>query len=163
MNATTPPRTPDGLVGEPRSVVLLAPPTVSSLEVSGPAEAFFMAGDKLREAGRTRSRPYRVHFLSATDTPVIRSSGGLRFEVDGSFRDFRGPIDTLLIVGGIDVWTGSDVPGLRGWLQQQAGEARRYGSICTGAFVLAEAGLLDGHFRSRRARMAAPRGSGRGL
>jgi len=144
MNATTPPRPPDGLVGEPRTVVLLAPPTVSSLEISGPAEVFFMAGDKLREAGRTRSRPYRVHLLSATDTAVIESNSGLRFEVDGSFRDFRGPIDTLLAIGGLDVWTGSDVPGLGDWLRQQAVEARRYGSICTGAFMLAEAGLLEG-------------------
>lgn len=144
MKTTVLIRTPAELLGEPRSVVLLTPPTVSSLEIAGPAQAFFTAGLKLREAGRSRSRPYRVHLLSASDTPVVRSNDGLRFEVDGSFRDFHGPIDTLLVVGGIDVWTGSDVPGLRDWLQEQAGKARRYGSICTGAFILAEAGLLDG-------------------
>jgi len=130
-------------VGPPRDVVFLAAPSVSSLEVSGPAEAFAMAAAKLREAGRTRSRPYNVHLLSITETAMLGSTAGLSFRVDGSFRSYDGGIDTLLVVGGLDVWTGLDEPGLLEWIRGAARRSRRFGSICTGAFVLAAAGLLD--------------------
>lgn len=55
-----------------------------------------------------------------------------------------GDIDTLLVVGGISIWTGESQPRLLGWLRQQSKKVRRLGSVCTGAFVLARAGLLDG-------------------
>lgn len=124
-------------------VVLLAAPTVSSLEIAGPAEAFFMAAYKLREAGRINGRHYRVHLLSATDADIVGEGGVLRVRTECSFRDFEGPVDTLLAIGGNGVWTGSDVPGLGDWLRLHCQQARRFGSICTGAFMLAAAGLLD--------------------
>ena len=130
-------------VGSPREVVFLAAPNVSSLEISGPAEAFAMAEAKLREAGRIHSRAYTLHILSNTDTATLRSTSGLSFNVDGSFRSYDGPIDTLLVVGGLDVWTGRDEPGLLDWVRDAARQSRRFGSICTGAFILAAAGLLD--------------------
>jgi transcriptional regulator GlxA family with amidase domain len=128
---------PDDLLGEPRVVVLLAAPTVSSLEIAGPAEAFFMAAYKLREAGRINGRHYRVHLLSATDADIVGEGGVLRVRTECSFRDFEGPIDTLLAIGGNGVWTGNDVPGLGDWLRLHCQQARRFGSICTGAFMLA--------------------------
>ena len=134
----------NGLIGEPRDVVFLATPHVSSLEIAGPAESFVMAAAKLREAGRTRSRPYRVHILNATDTRFIDSTGGLRIEADGYFQRYQGKIDTLLVVGGLGVWTGADAPGVLDWVRKQSQSARRYASVCTGAFLLAEAGLLTG-------------------
>jgi transcriptional regulator GlxA family with amidase domain len=130
-------------VGPPRDIVLLAAPSVSSLEVSGPAETFAMAATKLREAGRTRSRPYKIHLLAATESAMLSSTTGLSFKVDGCFRSYHGAIDTLLVVGGLDVWTGTEEPGLLEWIREAAGRSRRFGSICTGAFVLAAAGLLD--------------------
>jgi transcriptional regulator GlxA family with amidase domain len=133
-----------GWVGPPRDIVFLAAPNVSSLEISGPAEAFAMAADKLREAGRIHSRPYRLHVLSHTDTATLGSTTGLSFNVNGSCHSYDGAIDTLLVVGGLDVWTGMDDPGLLDWVQNAARRSRRFGSICTGAFVLAAAGLLDG-------------------
>ena len=133
----------DDLIGEPRVILLLATPTVSSLEIAGPAEAFFMAADKLREAGRVNGRPYCVHLVSATGAEIVGENGALRVRTECSFRDFEGPIDTLLAVGGNGVWTGNDVPGLGDWLKRHCDQARRFGSICTGAFVLAGAGLLD--------------------
>jgi transcriptional regulator GlxA family with amidase domain len=48
-------------------------------------------------------------------------------------------------VGGVEVWTGQSSPTLLQWLRQQSEKVRRIGSVCTGAFVLARAGLLDGH------------------
>lgn len=140
--ATDPePSGPGDLVGEPRNVVIVAAPSVSSLEVAGPAEAFRLAQVKLAEAGRQRARPYRVHLLSADQRKYLGI--GLQLKVTGSFDEFDLPIDTLLVAGGMAVWNGSDQPELLAWLRKAAAGARRYGSICTGAFVLAEAGLLD--------------------
>lgn len=124
-------------------MVLVSTPRAASLEIAGPAEAFRIAGDKLIEAGRTRARPYAIHLLAADDAETIESHGGIRYRVDGSFRDYDGPIDTLLAVGGLDVWTGAGVPDLADWLVAACGRARRHGAICTGAFMLADAGLLD--------------------
>lgn len=136
---------PGDLVGEPRNVVIIATPEVSALEVAGPAEVFRLVGLKLKEAGRGRARPYKVHLLSTDAGPVNHVGVGLPVQVSGSWHGFKLPIDTLLVVGGLEVWTGSNKPGLLAWIQEAAASARRYGSICTGAFVLAQAGLLDGH------------------
>jgi transcriptional regulator GlxA family with amidase domain len=63
---------------------------------------------------------------------------------DADFRNFRGKIDTLLAPGGIGVEEGKPDAAAVRWLQQAAAQSRRVGSICTGAFLLAHAGLLDG-------------------
>ncbi len=135
---------PRDLLGEPRHVVLLATPTTSALEVAGPAEAFRMTTEKLAEAGRTRSRDYTIHLLSSVDTPTIESTSGISLVPHAFYPRYAGPIDTLLVVGGLDVWTGRDTPELLTWLRERVAGVRRFGSICTGAFLLAEAGLLDG-------------------
>jgi transcriptional regulator GlxA family with amidase domain len=135
---------PDELIGAPRDIVLLATPSTSSLEVAGPAEAFRMTVEKLAEAGRSRSRHYRIHLLSAVDTATIETTGGIAFVPHAFYRDYEGPMDTLLVVGGLDVWNGRERPELLAWLRERSATVRRFGSICTGAFTLAEAGLLDG-------------------
>ncbi len=133
-----------GWVGEPRNVVILATPEVSALEVAGAAEVFALAARKLQEAGRPHGRAYRVRLLTcAAETQPLGSAVGLRAE--GSFEGFDEPIDTLLVAGGLEPWSGRGVPALQAWLRSRVVQARRYGSLCTGAFVLAEAGLLDGH------------------
>src|SRR5579883_1086717 len=133
----------DHLIGDPRNIILLATPCTSALEVAGPAEAFRMTAEKLSEAGRTLSRPYRVVLLSTVEEPTIETSSGIALVPHAFYANYTGPIDTLLVVGGISVWSGKGSPVLD-WLRQQASTVRRYGSICTGAFALAEAGLLDG-------------------
>jgi transcriptional regulator GlxA family with amidase domain len=144
MLAPRPHPPPIDLVGEPRHIVLLACPQSSSLEVAGPAEVFAIAANKLREAGRVRGRPYRIHLVSALPGALTPGASGIRFAVEGSYSEIDVPIDTLLVVGGLDVWNGRGEVALLHWLRGQARAARRLGSICTGAFVLAEAGLLDG-------------------
>jgi transcriptional regulator GlxA family with amidase domain len=128
-----------------RRVVVLATPTAQSLEVAGPIEVFATAVTKLREAGRARSRPYEVTLASCTDALAIRSfTSGLTINANCPWSAVQGEVDTLVVSGGMDVWTGADNPALLEWVRLTSQRARRTVSVCTGAFVLAEAGLLAG-------------------
>ena len=128
-----------------RRVVVLATPTAQSLEVAGPIEVFATTVTKLREAGRARSRPYEVTLASCTDALAIRSfTSGLTINADCPWSAVHGEVDTLVVSGGMDVWTGADNPALLEWVRLTSQRARRTVSVCTGAFVLAEARLLAG-------------------
>ena len=122
----------------------MATPTVQALEVAGPAEVFAMANRKLREAGRSKSASYVIDIVAATDDLLVQGASGLRMLANRSFRAVSESIDTLLVAGGMDLWSGKSSPGLLDWLREQATATRRIGSVCTGAFLLAEAGLLNG-------------------
>jgi transcriptional regulator GlxA family with amidase domain len=110
-----------------------------SLDVAGPLEVFCSIE---RSSGLV---PYSVEVVAAAPGFVTTMSG-LRLGVDGAIADIRGPIDTLLIAGG-------NRPGLEGvigdaevmtHLKRTARSARRVASVCSGAFILAASGLLDG-------------------
>jgi transcriptional regulator GlxA family with amidase domain len=104
------------------------------LDVTGPAAVFGAANDA---AGRT---VYDLRIVSP-DGGAVASNSGIAVQS----RKIGGQPDTLLVAGGSQglpaVTARADV---RRWLQRVAPRARRYGSVCTGAFVLAAAGLLDG-------------------
>ena len=128
-----------------RKIVILATPAAQSLEVAGPMEVFGTANFKLRETGRERSTPYAVELASTDSNLRITSTmSGLQLMASAPWNRLTGDIDTLLVVGGVNIWTGDSSPRLLRWLRYQSGKVRRLGSVCTGAFVLAEAGLLDG-------------------
>jgi transcriptional regulator GlxA family with amidase domain len=129
----------------PRSalpVVLVAFPGGSGLDLTGPYEVFARANRDLREAGR-RHPGYEIRVVASAPGPLAASSG-LRVCVDASIAEFRGPIDTLVVTGGRGVFRACEDAALVAWLRRRARRARRYGSVCTGAFLLARAGLLDG-------------------
>jgi transcriptional regulator GlxA family with amidase domain len=117
-------------------IAILAPPAVQSLDVVGPAEVFW-------EAARRRDDPgaYQIQVIGLSLQP-IRGTGGIRLVPDTTIDDPDEPIDTLLIAGDPKL---EDVdPRLIEWIARRAPHVRRFGSICSGAFLLAEAGLLDG-------------------
>ena len=74
----------------------------------------------------------------------VETSLGIRITPSVAVADLREPIDTLLVSGGYGQAEASCDQGLLAWLKTGRRRARRCGSICTGAFVLAAAGLLDG-------------------
>jgi transcriptional regulator GlxA family with amidase domain len=127
-----------------RRITVLATPTAQALELAGPIEVFAMAERKLKEAGRSRSPAYVIDIVSAVDDLTIHSSSGLAMLAHRPYSHVKEPVDTLLIAGGMDIWSAKPYPKLIKWLQQQAHSVRRLASVCTGAFLLAEAGLLDG-------------------
>jgi transcriptional regulator GlxA family with amidase domain len=106
-----------------------------SLELSGPSDVFEEAN---RQFGR---HVYDLQLISERPGPIT-SLSGLRVLPDRTIDDPIDAIDTLIVAGTIDpVRTAS--PALIDWLKRCSSSARRYGSVCTGAFFLGAAGLLD--------------------
>ncbi|MFI8962148.1 GlxA family transcriptional regulator [Streptomyces sp. NPDC053493] len=122
-----------------RPVLVVLFDGVQSLDVTGPVEVF--AGGA-RAAGRPDAYPVRTASL---DGGPVRTQSGLRLLPDSSLADAvaDGPPHTLLVPGGEG--TRAPDPALVAWLRAHAPDARRLVSVCTGALLLAEAGLLDGH------------------
>jgi transcriptional regulator GlxA family with amidase domain len=144
----------------PRLVAILAYPGVQSLDVTGPLEVFAGA-QRLVEAGAGASggagaaggsagaggaggaRGYEVRMLSRNGRP-LRTSSGLTVTPDASIRATPAEIDTLIVAGGPGHVQAAADTTLIEWIAKAASGARRTASVCTGAFLLARAGLLDG-------------------
>lgn len=118
-----------------RSVVLVGFPGVQALDLVGPHDVFTGAA-LLTEGG------YRVSVVSRDGRPVT-VTGSLAFVAE-SMPEPEG-IDTLVIPGGSGVGAARRDPEMMAWLRRAVGASRRVVSVCTGAFLLAQTGLLDGH------------------
>ena len=121
----------------PRRIVVVAFDGVQSLDAVGPIEVFSTTNRELGE------NAYALE-LVATDGPTVRATNGLALAVDHRISAVRGRLDTLLVAGGDGTRTAVDDQGLIDGIRRLAARSRRVGSVCTGAFLLAEAGLLDG-------------------
>jgi transcriptional regulator GlxA family with amidase domain len=121
-----------------RRVVLVAYHGVQMLDVVGPAEVL---------AGATRilgdGLGYRLVVASPDGRPVS-SGSGLRLGADASLPAIELPVDTLLVAGGWGSEQAVQAPELVNGIRRLAAGARRVCSVCSGAFVLAAAGLLHG-------------------
>jgi transcriptional regulator GlxA family with amidase domain len=126
-----------------RRVVIVGVSPAQELDIIGPLNVFTIANDVLQ----TRSggaRNYEPEVVSGGTNRTIRGQSGIGLNVARRFTDVRGPLDTLLIAGGLGARTGVS-SSLLEWIRKRARGVRRLGSVCTGAFILAEAGLLEGH------------------
>jgi transcriptional regulator GlxA family with amidase domain len=110
-------------------------PGGEALEFAGPSDVFEEAN---RQAGH---RVYDIRFVSE-EAGLITCLSGLRIMPDRTIHDADEPIDTLIVTGARDPF-GPTSPSFIDWLQRQAPNTRRYGAVCTGAFLLGAAGLLD--------------------
>lgn len=117
-------------------IAILATPGVQSLDIVGPAEVFWEAARRLGNMDA-----YTIKIISSGG-PSIDGTGQLRFIADQTIFDPEEPIDTLLVAG--DPSFQEIDPAIVAWLQRRIPTVRRYGSICTGVFFLAAAGLLHG-------------------
>ncbi|MGE0681390.1 MAG: GlxA family transcriptional regulator [Candidatus Binatia bacterium] len=127
----------------PRRISLVAYPDFETLDVTGPFSVFAGTARWLREVQGVKNEPYTVEVLGA-EVGLLRAAGGLGVMVDCSFRTVRDGIDTLLVAGGPGTRSAVQNQELLAWLRRMAPRVRRLGAVCTGSFILAEAGLLDG-------------------
>jgi len=121
-----------------KTVALLLFPGVQSLDVSGPMDVFAEANDHVG-AGQG----YELVTVGTAPYP-IRASNGQRLGADRGLEDAGVDYDIVLVAGGPHLRQAPEQPQLSAWLRGVAHSVPRYGSICTGAFLLGRAGLLDG-------------------
>ena len=124
-----------------RSVIVLGYPGVQALDLVGPFEVF--TGATLCLAGQGRGdEGYRATVASVDGKPASTGTGLAL--VAQPLPDPRRPVDTVVLPGGVGVDAARQNPDVIDWIKAVAGHARRVVSVCTGAFLAAEAGLLDG-------------------
>jgi transcriptional regulator GlxA family with amidase domain len=134
-----PPQAPRQVEKASRRIEVLAFSDVQMLDVAGPIQVFTAANER---ATSPRGRlPYETRVV-APEGKEIRATSGLTFATE-PLPEPSEPLDTLIVAGGGGVMRAAEDAGLIEWLKVRAGAARRTASVCTGAFLLAAAGLLD--------------------
>jgi transcriptional regulator GlxA family with amidase domain len=126
----------------PHRVVMLGYPQAQILDITGPLEVFARASRWLRDHRGIGPDAYEIELVAAR-LGKLETSGGLQLVATRMYRDVR-RIDTLLICGGIGYHEAMRDEALLAWITRQATKVDRIGSICTGALLLAAAGLLEG-------------------
>ena len=124
-----------------KRIVFFGLPPVREIDLIGAIDVFATAN---QIAG---GKPlYDLKIVSAEPVKRRQITGmfGVSLSCDGDYRSFKMEVDTLLIPGGSGVEKKTAAPAALHWLRQTAKKSRRVGSICTGTFLLAQAGLLDG-------------------
>jgi len=122
---------------QPKTIGLLAYDDMQALDLTGPLDVFGAANSLA-----PGMPPYGL-LVIGVHTGTVRAENGLAILPACSIEDAP-PLDTLLIPGGIGSRLGKTDPQLLAWLRRQARIARRVVSVCTGAYMLAATGLLDG-------------------
>jgi transcriptional regulator GlxA family with amidase domain len=124
-------------------VALLVYPGFELLDAAGPASVFGGANELLHRLGKDDF--YAIEMVSA-EGGLVASNRGISMQTRAFAKLPPSKVNTLLIAGGneVSVDTAMQSPALARWVPRYASSASRFGSVCTGTFVLAALGLLDG-------------------
>jgi len=122
----------------------VAGPGTEILDLVGPLQVFARAAEMFGKQNPGSPPIYSVEVITTSAHRSFVANCGLRITAHKTFREVRGKIDTLLIAGGNAIEQDEINPDVIRWLRKMAGRTRRIGSVCTGAMLLARAGLLDG-------------------
>jgi transcriptional regulator GlxA family with amidase domain len=115
-----------------RKVVIVGPPPVQVLDVTGPLEVF------------SNAPGYEVLLGNPGSDTKLQTNRKIALTGATPIAEISGRIDTLIIAGGPGAESGVYDRQFVSWIAETGGHARRIASICNGAFLLAAAGLLDG-------------------
>ena len=121
---------------------MVAFPGANAVDVIGPLEVFASAS-ALAARGSSRPPAYTTEVVAPVAGPVETQSG-IAVVARRALGGVRDGVDTLLVAGGLGTRTALDDRALIGGIRRLAPRVRRLGSVCSGSFLLAEAGLLDG-------------------
>jgi transcriptional regulator GlxA family with amidase domain len=135
----------------PRHIVIVGYDGLTSLDLAGPLEAFSSA---YLEDSKGNPQPCYKMTIAALAAKNFSSVSGLRMSATCSLRSLR-HMDTLIIPGGRGARLSSSGPQLANWIRHRAGGIRRIASVCTGIFLVAPTGLLDGRRVTTHWRFAA--------
>lgn len=124
----------------PKHIVIVGYDNITSLDLSGPLEAFSSA---FVEDSKGRRQPCYKVTIAALGAKTFCSESGLRMIGSCSLSSLR-HLDTLLIPGGRAMRVSSSGQKLARWISRRAGGIRRIASVCTGIYGVAPTGLLDG-------------------
>jgi len=140
---TLPQNRPPQDITRSRRIGFLIYPGCEILDLSGPSDVFYWADSWLPRFGRAEEPGYQCQILASTPGPV-QTISGIHVVATHSFHDVRDGLDTLLVVGGVtNVEQSCADPSLVDWVRSMAPRVRRVASVCTGAFILGAAGLLN--------------------
>ena len=134
-------KTPEGRAVPARRVVILIYPGVTLLDAAGPAQVFCTANNQEARAPGTPS--YEL-LLASPSGGEIPSDSGVTMGTLSLAEAAAEPIDTLIVSGGIGVFDLFEERQVIDWIRTQNRSCRRLASTCMGAFLTAEAGLVDG-------------------
>ena len=127
-----------------RRVVFVAAPGVEILDLVGPLQVFARASDMFGRENPRSPPIYSVEVVTTCPRRSLTANCGLSITAHKTYREVRGKIDTLLVAGGEAIEKDEIDPQVVRWLKKIAPRLRRVGSVCTGAMLLARAGLLKG-------------------
>ena len=124
--------------------MFVAAPGVEILDLVGPLQVFARASETHSRANPGSPPIYSVEVVTISSRRSLVANCGLRITTHKTFREVRENIDTLLVAGGDAIEENEINPEAVRWLKKISPRIRRIGSVCTGAMLLARAGLLDG-------------------
>lgn len=127
-----------------RHIVILVPPNSTLLTTAGPLEVFSKVVEQFDLVKHNVDFRYKTHVVAMGKEKLINTSSGLPIVSEACYSEIDYPIDTLIITGLARYLDVSQKDKMLEWLKVQSQSIRRICSVCSGAFILAEVGLLNG-------------------
>lgn len=132
----------------PKKIMALTYPGCQALDVAGPVDVFLMTNEVSADHGGI-SDCYEIKIVAPTRGELATHGGVIRLSIDQAVSEVTdeelSELDTFLIPGGFSAVSMRDEPDLIEFIQRASARARRLASVCTSAFLFAEAGVLSGH------------------
>jgi transcriptional regulator GlxA family with amidase domain len=122
-----------------QKVAIVVHEGVQALDVAGPIDVFAEANGFIDPEDR-----YETCLVAASRDPM-RASNRMQIDADLRFEEASGNFAIMLVAGGPGLPSAEPDPAMSEWLKSASRRSDLYGSVCTGAFALGHAGLLDGH------------------